>query len=224
MPLITCPDCGHHPVSDRAEACPKCGCPIAKAQSGTVQQMSANAPASQRAAITTGPLQIRLAGKWKVYAADRPYRQVAEYETPRQVNLVPGEIYAFWPKIKQKSDILLLEELANIVPLRRLMLFEDSANLSDECLAAVRGFTYLEELDFVCKPSFQGISYLKHMTSLKRLALQLVESAPVTDEAIMQLSCLTNLEKLLLGDAPVTLDCMNRLRQLLPHCKVERYG
>jgi len=29
MPIITCPDCGHHPVSDRAAACPKCGCPIA---------------------------------------------------------------------------------------------------------------------------------------------------------------------------------------------------
>jgi hypothetical protein len=29
MPIITCPDCGHHPVSDRAATCPKCGCPIA---------------------------------------------------------------------------------------------------------------------------------------------------------------------------------------------------
>jgi len=29
MPIITCPDCGHHPVSDRAPNCPKCGCPIA---------------------------------------------------------------------------------------------------------------------------------------------------------------------------------------------------
>lgn len=28
MPLIECPDCGHE-VSDRAPACPKCGCPIA---------------------------------------------------------------------------------------------------------------------------------------------------------------------------------------------------
>lgn len=31
MPIITCPDCGHHPVSDRAPTCPKCGCPIALA-------------------------------------------------------------------------------------------------------------------------------------------------------------------------------------------------
>ncbi len=29
MAIITCPDCGHHPVSDRAPTCPKCGCPIA---------------------------------------------------------------------------------------------------------------------------------------------------------------------------------------------------
>jgi hypothetical protein len=28
MALITCPDCGHHPVSDRAPNCPKCGAPI----------------------------------------------------------------------------------------------------------------------------------------------------------------------------------------------------
>lgn len=30
MALITCPDCNHHPVSDRAEACPRCGFPVAK--------------------------------------------------------------------------------------------------------------------------------------------------------------------------------------------------
>ncbi len=28
MPLITCPDCSHYPVSDRAETCPQCGCPL----------------------------------------------------------------------------------------------------------------------------------------------------------------------------------------------------
>lgn len=31
MTLITCPDCGHYPVSDRAEVCPQCGCPIVTA-------------------------------------------------------------------------------------------------------------------------------------------------------------------------------------------------
>jgi hypothetical protein len=29
MAIITCPECGQNPVSDRATACPKCGCPIA---------------------------------------------------------------------------------------------------------------------------------------------------------------------------------------------------
>ena len=29
MAIITCPECDQHPVSDRAAACPKCGCPIA---------------------------------------------------------------------------------------------------------------------------------------------------------------------------------------------------
>lgn len=32
MPLITCPYCGHHPVYDQAEACPKCGGPIRNQQ------------------------------------------------------------------------------------------------------------------------------------------------------------------------------------------------
>jgi hypothetical protein len=30
MALITCPECKHHPVSDQASACPKCGFPIKK--------------------------------------------------------------------------------------------------------------------------------------------------------------------------------------------------
>jgi hypothetical protein len=29
MAIVTCPECGQHPVSDRAPTCPKCGCPIA---------------------------------------------------------------------------------------------------------------------------------------------------------------------------------------------------
>lgn len=29
MAIITCPECGQNPVSDRAATCPKCGCPIA---------------------------------------------------------------------------------------------------------------------------------------------------------------------------------------------------
>ena len=37
MPLITCPDCGYHPVSDRAEACPKCGGPISIATKSVVE-------------------------------------------------------------------------------------------------------------------------------------------------------------------------------------------
>ncbi len=28
MAIITCPECGQHPVSDRAASCPRCGCPI----------------------------------------------------------------------------------------------------------------------------------------------------------------------------------------------------
>lgn len=31
MPIISCPDCGHHPVSDRTPTCPKGGSPIAAA-------------------------------------------------------------------------------------------------------------------------------------------------------------------------------------------------
>ena len=197
MPLITCPDCGHHPVSDRAEARPKCGCPIAKSQPGTVQQMPAHAAVSERPAITVGPLDIRLSGKWSVYAANRPARRVADYPTPRQVNLVPGELYRFVAPIKQKSDLLLLQQLADIVPLRGLTVFDNTLNLGDECLAAIAGFSYLEKLTLGCKPSFHGISYLKNMTSLKRLEFVGDESHRVTDEAIMQLSSLTNLESLI---------------------------
>jgi len=32
MAIITCPECGQNPVSDRAPTCPKCGCPIAAAE------------------------------------------------------------------------------------------------------------------------------------------------------------------------------------------------
>ncbi len=28
MAIVTCPECGQHPVSDRAASCPRCGCPM----------------------------------------------------------------------------------------------------------------------------------------------------------------------------------------------------
>jgi hypothetical protein len=222
MPLITCPDCGHHPVSDRAEACPKCGCPIAKTQAGTVQQIPANAPGFERSAISGGRLEIRLAGRWYVRAASRPGRTVAEYPTPSEVNLVPGEVYKFGARIEQKSDLLLLDQLANVVPLFQLLLIDTTLKLGDECLAAVSRFSYLKEFKTDCNPSFQGVSCLKIMTSLKKIEFVGNDTRRVTDEAIMQLSSLTNLESLLLVNTSVTLDGVNRLRQLLPQCKVER--
>jgi hypothetical protein len=222
MPLITCPDCGHHPVSDRAEACPKCGCPIAKPQSGTGQQIPAKSPVVERSPITAGPLEIRLPSKWMVYAANRPSRMVAEYETPGRVNLVPGEIYAFRARIEQQPDLLLLDQLAHVVPLRELMLIDKTRKLGDECLAAVSKFSYLEKLIACGYPSFQGVSFLKNMTALKMIYLVGEEGQPsrVTDEAIMQLSSLTNLEALYLVCTSVTPDGVNRLRQLLPQCEV----
>jgi hypothetical protein len=181
-----------------------------------------SSPAVDRSAITVGAIDIRLPSKWIVYAANRPGRKVAEIETPSRVNLVPGEIYRFVARIQQKSDLLLLQELANIVPLRQLMLVNPTLNLGDECLAAIAGFSYLEKLLVGCLPSFQGVSHLKNLTSLKRIEFLLDKTHRVTDEAIMQLSSLTNLETLVLLDTSVTADGMNRLRQLLPNCKVTR--
>ncbi len=47
MAIITCPECGQNPVSDRAPTCPKCGCPIAAG--GAVP--SSSGPAGQAPTI-----------------------------------------------------------------------------------------------------------------------------------------------------------------------------
>ena len=59
MPLTICPDCGHHPVSDRADACPKCGCLIAEqSQSVDVQVLSPrNSVSRLRESAAAGDLQ-----------------------------------------------------------------------------------------------------------------------------------------------------------------------
>jgi hypothetical protein len=44
MALISCPECGHHPLSDRAEKCPNCSCPIA----GSARSSSAGLSGSDR--------------------------------------------------------------------------------------------------------------------------------------------------------------------------------
>jgi hypothetical protein len=162
-----------------------------------------------------------MAGTWRVYVRNR-MGKVADYKTPCRVNLAPGEEYRFFTAIENKADLLLLDQLANVVPLAFLYISDKNFSFGDECLSAVSSFSYLKELTIDSAPSFQGIACLKGMTSLKRIVINSVTTNRVTDEAIMQLSGLVNLEELELLNSSVTADGEKRFRQMLPRCKVER--
>jgi hypothetical protein len=85
MPIITCPDCGHHPVSDRAPTCPKCGCPIALANVSSGSPSGPVAVSSQsdgNQAIAQLELMVKEAQRELLTAdqAEAVARRIAEFK------------------------------------------------------------------------------------------------------------------------------------------------
>ncbi len=94
--------------------------------------------------------------------------------------------------------------------------------ISDTGLEHIKGLTDLEELDLrYTKYVDAELVHLKRLTRLKELDLS---GTQITDAGLIHLKELTNLKSLGLGlgRTQVTDEGMEKLRQALPHCRIER--
>ena len=76
-------------------------------------------------------------------------------------------------------------------------------SVSDKGLANLKGLTNLEELDLNDDKAINGPG-LKYLSDLKNLRQLNLNGDPVDDESLESIGNLTNLESLILYDAPIT--------------------
>ena len=112
-----------------------------------------------------------------------------------------------------------LERLVEEWPrLRKLWLFE--TKITDAGLDHLKGLTQLQDLELhKARITDAGLKQLKGLTQLRELELY---GTKITDAGLVHLRGLTNLRYLGLTGTQVTYPAVERLRQALPNCSVER--
>lgn len=182
MPIITCPDCGHHPVSDRAPTCPKCGCPIA-AVNAAVEAVHPSNESTNRAPSIREERKAQLAplGAGLRDSTEFPDSSVSVYDLTKLAELV-GHIQGWCEELHfagipewgqmEKNHVDVISRVSN---LKSLDLFESA--LDDEGLSRVSKLPTLRKLMFVRnqrKTSTVGWLQLARLSRLEILHLPII--------------------------------------------------
>jgi hypothetical protein len=157
MPLITCPACGRHPVSDQAPYCPGCGHPIAAAPHATLS--AAATPQGGKQAVLDIAQTIRDAQKQLLSASEADalaeriamQKQSGFHSTQEFIDASLGAGVL----ILSNNDATTIKDLSEQQKKGFKALFAVGCDTLDDSLANdLNGFCNLRELDL----SYSGLT------------------------------------------------------------------
>ncbi len=106
MALITCPACSHHPVSDQADACPKCGHPIAAAiSSGKSANIQADMEEESRSASPTPKAPAPQLDVQQIIAELLKLSQPNKYIRSIYCTLLGHSQSGYWTELAARGDV-----------------------------------------------------------------------------------------------------------------------
>ncbi len=140
MPLITCPECSHYPVSDRADSCPQCGCPIAKEQVDELKDLREKL--TGWGAYLSGDLTLVIRDPFYV-------NDIVEVSMSQQIS-----------KIQINSDIFHDEDFTPVSKMNSVQIvsFFSCEHITDRTLDVLSKMTQIETISL----SFCHSEYLTH--------------------------------------------------------------